>query len=209
MALVFTFQRHQGCHTAAQMERYGNDEGGNKRRHRHLEGSKDFCRNDSQISQVMHQTSTVIFWGNICMFLHTWKVSLGFRALVSFERHTVEEQNPVRVVAVNFYQFLLSLQHLVFEPQLVKWILSINGELLTPTLYTCIFAIEVNVVLQELHLIILFASRCLRQDNQPICHRSIYVQKKGLLNSHPSLLPCSKGLSGNADTYSLAQASEL
>lgn len=96
------------------------------------------------------------------MFLHTWKVSLGFRALVSFERHTVEEQNPVRVVAVNFYQFLLSLQHLVFEPQLVKWILSINGELLTPTLYTCIFAIEVNVVLQELHLIILFASRCLR-----------------------------------------------
>ena len=41
----------------------------------------------------------------LAFFLHTWKVSLGFRALVSFEWHTVEEQNPVLVVAMNFYQF--------------------------------------------------------------------------------------------------------
>ena len=66
---------------------------------------------------------------------------------------------------MNFYEFLLKLLHSVFEPQLVKWILSINGELLThalhdesPTLYMFIFDFELNVLLQQLQLIILFAS---------------------------------------------------
>lgn len=79
------------------------------------------------------------------MFLHTWKVSLGFRALVSFDRHSVEEPNPVLVIVMNLNEFLLNL---MFEPQLVKWIFC--SHMLTHDEYT----VHVYFCLQKLNILL-------------------------------------------------------